>query len=83
MFTSTTSQLLVGAVLFYGLGSLILIWRGTLTTLESLQWLINILLPIYAVRKGLTAGQNSNGGLHELAPSRPQVPEAIAPPPGA
>ena len=59
--SSTTSQLLVAAVLVYGTGTILLIWKGTITSLESLQWLINILLPLYAVRKGVESVKNGNG----------------------
>ena len=60
-FSSATSQLLVLAVALYGIGCLTLFWKGVLTTLEPLQWLINILLPLYAVRKGVEVLKNSNG----------------------
>ena len=59
--SSTTSQLLVASVLIYGVGSVLLIWKGTLTNLEALQWLINILLPLYAVRKGVEVVKNGHG----------------------
>jgi hypothetical protein len=59
--TSTTSQLLVAAVLVYGIGAVALIWKGVITNLEPLQWLINILLPLYAVRKGAESIANGNG----------------------
>jgi len=59
--SSTTSQLLVVGVFVYGVGGLVLIWKGTVTSLEPLQWLINILLPLYAVRKGVEVVTHGNG----------------------
>ena len=69
--TSTTSQILVGAIAFYGLGALVLVWKGSLTNLEPFQWLINVLLPIYAVRKGVESGKNGNGVPHDPAQPTP------------
>ena len=57
---STTRQLLLVSVVVYGFGTFLLMWKGAITTLDPLQWLINILLPLYAVRKGVEAGKNGH-----------------------
>ena len=74
--TSTTSQVLVASILFYGMGAAILMWKGTISTLEPLQWLINILLPLYAVRRGGEMVKNGNGGVH----GTPEAPASGTPP---
>ena len=57
--SSTTSQILVISVLGYLAGALLLIWHGKIG-IEAIQWLLNIILPLYAVRKGVEAGKNGN-----------------------
>lgn len=65
--TSTTSQILVLTVLAYAIICGLLVWQGKVG-IEAIQWLLNIIIPLYAVRKGVEAGKNGNG--HD-EPSKP------------
>ena len=67
--SSTLSQLLVIAIALYGVGAVALIWRGEIKSLEPFQWLINLLLPLYGVKRGLEAMGNGNHPAVESPPS--------------
>ena len=69
--SSTLSQLLVVAISLYGIGALLLIWKGQVT-LDSLKWLVEILLPLYGVKRGLEAMKvNGNGQPPPPPPATP------------
>lgn len=71
LLSSTTTQLLFASVFVYGAGTLILMLKGAITTLEPAQWLVNVLLPLYAIRSGIKSVSNGNGGPHEPVPTTP------------
>jgi len=66
--TSTLSFLLIGTVLLYGIGTIVLMFRGAVTDLAPFQWLLNILLPLYGVKRGVEAMKNGNGKPTEEPP---------------
>lgn len=76
ILSSTTTQLLFASVLVYGLGTVILMVKGTITTLEPAQWLVNVLLPLYAIRSGIKSV--TNGGTNGTAEVPAPTPEAPA-----
>lgn len=62
--SSTLSQLLLLSVGGYLVGVMFLAWRGK-ADLSAFQWLVNVILPLYASRKGAEMAKNGNGGIHE------------------
>ena len=66
--SSTLSQLLVVVISSYALGCLWLIVRGQ-PGLEGLRWLVEILLPLYGVKRGVEAMKN--GGANGVEPVKP------------
>lgn len=69
--SSTTTQLVFTSIVVYGLGTLILMLKGSITTLEPAQWLVNVLLPLYAIRSGLKSGANGNNKVPDEPPNVP------------
>lgn len=80
--TSTTSQILIVTVGGYVLSAAILAIIGGIkgnvnivaAAQSSLENLLTIILPLYAVRAGIKVGKNGNGGTNGTHSAQPEAP---------